>query len=169
MKIPKSRVPQLAQDMLKALLEGGDIETETPREVALDLEAVINQYIKDELEISDKARDIVAARGLPPTQIGRVKRQLADERQFKTDEDGIDYLVDQMIEFLMHSNNVEEIFAEDHQLRRKLRGPIRAIQADDDKIEDTVRSRMKHVQEGSAIWEVEYQRILEDVRRRRGL
>lgn len=169
MKIPKARVPQLAQEMLRALTGNNDIETEAPREVALDIESVLNQYIKDEAEVSENARDMVTRRGLPQSQLGRAKKQLADQRQLKIGEDGIDYIVDQLIEFLMHSHNVDEIYAPDHELRRKLRDPLRKILASDGDLDAAVRGQMRHVQEGSAMWEVEYQRILEDVRRRKGL
>ena len=36
-------------------------------------------------------------------------------------------------------------------------------------VETEVRSKMKHVQEGSRTWEVEYQRVTEQVKRRRGI
>lgn len=169
MKIPKPRVPQLAQEMLRALTEHNDIETEAPSEVALDIASVLNQYIKDEFEISEKARDTVSSRGLPPAQLGRVKKQLADERKIQIGEEAIDYIVDQLIEFLMHSQNVDEIYAPDHQLRLRLREPLRRVLAADGELDAAVRGQMKHMQEGSATWEVEYQRILEDVRRRKGL
>ncbi|MEN9581734.1 MAG: hypothetical protein RJA70_4743 [Pseudomonadota bacterium] len=169
MKIPKSRVPQLAQAMLRALTEHNDIETEAPAEVALDIESVLNQYIKDEAELSEKARDTVASRGLPGDQLGRVKRQLAEEKKIQIGEEAIDYLVDQLIEFLMHSSNVDEIYAPDHQLRLRLREPLRRVLAVDGDLDSAVRGQMKHMQEGSAMWEIEYQRVLEDVRRRKGL
>ncbi len=169
MKIPKARVAPLAKEMLRALTENEDIETEAPNEVALDIESVLNQYIRDEAEISDKARDMVARRGLPQSQLGRVKKQLADQRKLQLGEDAIDYIVDQLIEFLMHSHNVDEIYAADHELRRMLRVPLRKLLAADGELDAAVRGQMKHMQEGSAMWEVEYQRILEDVRRRKGL
>jgi uncharacterized protein len=169
MRIPKSRVPALAQEMLRGLTEKGDLETATPREVQNDIEAVLNQYIRDEQEVSDGARDVLSRRGLPPAQLGKVKAQLADQRKIKLGEEAIDYLVDQLIEFLMHSHNVDEIYAADHDLRRILREPLRQLVSLDDEIEQTVRGRMKHMQEGSQMWEVEYQRIMEDVRRRKGL
>lgn len=169
MRIPKSRVPQLASEMLRGLLEHEDIETASPAEVELDLQAVLNQYMRDEEEISTKAKEVITRRGLPSSQLGQVKRQIADQRQFKLGDDGLDYLVDQLIQFLMHSHNVEEIYAPDHRLRRILREPLRKLESIEGAVDAQVRGRMKHVQEGSALWEVEYQRILEDVRRRKGL
>lgn len=169
MRIPKSRVPQLAADMLAQLLEHNDIETETPAEVELDLQSVLNQYIRDEQEITEKARELMTRRGLPSGQLNQIKRQLAEQRKLKLGEEAIDYLVDQLIEFLMHSHNVAEIYAPDHRLRRILREPLRQLQNAEGNVDALVRDRMKHVQEGTALWEVEYQRILEDVRRRKGL
>jgi hypothetical protein len=32
-----------------------------------------------------------------------------------------------------------------------------------------VRNQLKHVQEGTSVWEVEYRRMMDDIKRRRGL
>jgi hypothetical protein len=69
----------------------------------------------------------------------------------------------------MHSHNVEEVYAPDHQLRRLLRRPLREVGDVDEQLDHAVRGQMKHVQEGTQMWEVEYQRIMEDVRRRKGM
>ena len=98
-----------------------------------------------------------------------MKRLLADERKIKIGDDAIDYLLDQLVEMLMHSNNVDEVFAEDYELRRKMREPLRKQAAEEDALQEEVRGRLKHVQEGSALWEVEYKRMMEDIKRRKGL
>lgn len=169
MRIPKARVPQIAAQILQSLIQHKDVETENPNEVQIDIEAVLNQYARDEQEISEKARDMIAKRGLPSSQLSRVKQQLAEQRQLKIGEEAVDYLVDQLIEFLMHSHNVDEIYAPDHRLRRLIREPLRQVSEAEGALRDEVRAQMKHVKEGTAVWEVEYQRILEDVRRRKGL
>lgn len=169
MRIPRARVPALAAEMLHGLTENGDIEASSTAEVQADIEAVLNQFIRDEQEITDAARELLARRGLPNTQLGKVKAQLADQRKIKLGDDAIDYVVDQLIEFLMHSHNVEEIYAPDHQLRRILREPLRRLAIVDEEVEQAVRNQLKHVQEGTQMWEVEYQRIREDVKRRKGL
>jgi hypothetical protein len=50
-----------------------------------------------------------------------------------------------------------------------MREPLRREYASTSDVEQEVRGQLKHVQEGSALWEVEYQRMLEDVKRRKGL
>ena len=85
------------------------------------------------------------------------------------DELLLDYLLDQLVEMLMYSQHVEEVFAEDVQLRLSMRQPLRKAAADELKLQEAVRGQLKHVEEGTAIWEVEYQRMMDDIRRRKGL
>jgi hypothetical protein len=169
MRLHSAKVPEISHLMVHALTSAGDIETESPKEVELDVQAVLNQFINDEQEVSDKAKDVLAQRGLPQSELGRIKKLLADERKIKLGEDAIDYLLDQLVEMLMHSANVDEIFAEDFELRRKLRDPLRKQAAVDQDIDTEVRSKIKNLQEGTAVWEVEYRRMMDDIKRRKGL
>lgn len=169
MRLHSARVPQMAAEMVQSLLAAGDIEAEVPAEVQADLEAVLNQYIRDEQEVSEKARDMVAARGLPQTEYRRARALYAEQRNMKVDDGAIDYILDQLLEMLMQSNNVDEIYAPDHDLRRKLRAPLRKQMEVTDELDQAVRAQLKHVQEGTSLWEVEYRRIHEDIKRRRGL
>jgi uncharacterized protein len=169
MRLHAAKVPQIAAEMMTALTAQGDVECESPKEVQLDIEAVLNQFVQDEQEINDKARDLIAARNLPPSELGKMKRLLADERKVKLGDEAIDYLLDQLVEMLMHSNNVDEVFAEDVELRRKMREPLRRQAAIEEELQAEVRSHLKHVKEGTSVWEVEYRRMMEDIKRRKGL
>ncbi|HYJ08108.1 MAG TPA: DUF507 family protein [Polyangiaceae bacterium] len=169
MRLHSAKVPEISHLMVHALTSAGDIETESPKEVELDVQAVLNQFITDEQEVSDKAKDVLAQRGLPQTELGRIKKLLADERKIKLGDDAIDYLLDQLVEMLMHSANVDEIFAEDFELRRKLRDPLRKQVAVEQEMDAEVRKQIKHVKEGTAVWEVEYRRMMDDIKRRKGL
>ncbi len=169
MRLHSAKVPQIAAEMLKAITVDKDVECLSPREVQLDIEAVLAQYVRDEQEISDKAREMLAARSLPPGELGKMKRLIAKERGVKIEDEAIDYLLDQLVEMLMHSNNVDEVFAEDVDLRRKMRDPLRKQAAVEDELQAEVRSRLKHVQEGTSMWEVEYRRMMDDIKRRKGL
>jgi hypothetical protein len=169
MRLHSARIPKLGTEIVGALVEGGDIETQSPKEVGLDVEAVLNQYAQDEQAVNERAKELVAQRGLSQSEFGRIKKLVADERKIKVGEDAIDYLLDQLVEMLMHSSNVEEIFAEDYVLRRKMREPLRRLAAEEDELQAEVRAQLKHVKEGSAMWEIEYRRMLEDVKRRKGL
>jgi hypothetical protein len=70
---------------------------------------------------------------------------------------------------LMHSANVDEVFSEDYELRRKMRDPLRKQLAEEQALEQEIRGHLRHVQEGTGLWEVEYRRMMEDIKRRKGL
>jgi len=169
MRLHSAKVPEIAAQIVKSLVDAGDIESESPKEVELDVRSVLEQYIRDEQEVSDKAKDLVAARGLPQTELARVKKALADERKIKLGDDAVDYLLDQLVQMLMHSGNVDEVFAEDVELRRKMREPLRRQAALEEELQAEVRGRLKHVKEGTTMWEIEYRRMMEEIKRRKGL
>jgi len=169
MRLHGPRVPQIAHEMVTALVKGKDIETESPNEVQADIEAVLNQYVQDEKNVQERARDMIAARGLSQNELPRIRKLVADEKHIKLGDEAIDYLLDQLVEMLMHSANVDEVFSEDYELRRKMRDPLRKQLAEEQALEAEVRGHLRHVQEGTGLWEVEYRRMMEDIKRRKGL
>ena len=169
MRLHSARVPHMAKAMVDILVSSGDVETDNPRGVQADFEAVITQYIRDDHSVTEKARDMVAARSLPMSDLGRIKRLVAEQQGFVTGEEAMAYLLNQLIEMLMRSPNVEEVYAEDADLRRKLRGPIRKELEAEDSLDSQVRGQLKHVREGTAVWDVEYRRMLEEIKHRRGM
>jgi hypothetical protein len=169
MRLHAPKIPQLSRDILDALITNRDIETASPEEVRLDIEAVLNQYLNDENQVTERAKEILAARSLPANELGRIRRLVADERKIQIGDETIDYLLDQLVEVLMHSNSVDEVWSEDFELRRHMRDPLRKHATIDDQIQAEVRGRLKHVQEGTALWEVEYRRMMDDMKRRKGL
>jgi hypothetical protein len=169
MRLHAGKVHQIAQEMVSALVKGKDIESGAPDEVRADIESVLNQYIRDEQAVGERAKDLMSARGLPQTEFPRLKKLVADEKHIKLGDDAIDYLLDQLVEMLMHSANVDEVFAEDYELRRKMRDPLRKQLAEEQALEEEVRKQLRHVQEGTGLWEIEYRRMMEDIKRRKGL
>jgi uncharacterized protein len=167
MWLGRSSVPELASAIAKTLVDKKLIETESVASVQTDIVAVLDQYLNDEQDISNKARDLATARGLPPPEAARIKRELAKQRNVGIGDESMDYVLDQLLEMLMHSSSVEEIFAADHDLKRAMREPMRAHESAQEKLEGTLRGRLKHVQEGTAQWEIEYRRLREEVERRR--
>jgi len=169
MRLYSGKVGPIAAEIVRALLDAQDIEAARPTEVQADVESVLQQYIRTEKEASDKARDAVQARGLPATDVGRMRKLAAEQMGIKIGDESIDYLLDQILEILMHSANVDEIFAADVELRRKMAPVLKRHMAVDEDLEREVRGKLKHVEEGSRTWEIEYTRMMEDIRRRKGL
>ncbi|NUP06553.1 MAG: DUF507 family protein [Polyangiaceae bacterium] len=169
MRLYSGKVKPLSDELVKALLAAKDIETERKDEVVRDLESVFNAYLAADKESTDRAKHLLEVRNLPQSEFGRVKKAAAEQKGIKTGEEMFDYLLDQCIEMLMHSANVEEVFAEDHELRRHMRPVLRKYLELDEALDAEVRGKLKHVSEGTSTWEIEYQRVMADIQRRKGL
>src|SRR5690606_19711785 len=117
MNLPRSRLPAISRQIIKTLVDGGDIEVENAREVERDIESVLSTYLTQSEQVVSRARDLVQQRGLPQGEFGRIKQLAAEQAGIKIGEEGLDYLLAQVLEMLMHSQHVEEVFSEDHVLK----------------------------------------------------
>jgi uncharacterized protein len=169
MRLFSGKIAPLSEEIMRALVENKDIECESKKEVTRDIESVFTNYLQLEKEVNERAKGIMTSRGLPPSELGRIRKHAADEKGIKMGEDLLDHLLDQLVEMLMHSNNVDEVFVEDHALRRRMRPALKKYLDVEVELDTLVRGQLKHVQEGSRTWEVEYRRIMEDMQRRKGL
>ena len=169
MRLFSGQLPKLSEEIVRCLLENKDIETEAPKEVVLDVEAVFANYLELERQASEKAKDLMASRNIPQAEFQRAKKLAAEQKGIKVGDDMLDFLLDQLIEILLHSGNVDEVFAQDHDLRRHMRPTLKKYLEVDEILENEIRGKLKHVEEGTRTWEIEYQRIMGDLQRRRGL
>jgi hypothetical protein len=169
MQLHRGQLPALSRSMVKALTDAGDIEVSNAREVERDLESVLNGYLNDLDRVLARARDLVQQRGLPQGEFARIKKLCAEQAGIKVDDDALDYLLDQLVQMLMRSDSVDEVFTEDHALKRRMRGFLRAEEEVEREIEAEVRTHLKHVEEGSRVWEIEYERMKAEIKRRRGM
>lgn len=171
MRLYPGKVTAIAKDMVDVLSANGDIEVlpDMVSEVVLDIESVLREYIRADREVTDRARDLISKDGLEFNQVNKIKQKLAEERGFGVGDRATDYLTKQVIEALFHSRHVEEVFAEDHTLRKTLRDVMnRHLHVDDD-LDQEVRRRIKNLQEGTQNWEVEYHKVMQDLKRLKGL
>ncbi|HEY3353447.1 MAG TPA: DUF507 family protein [Polyangia bacterium] len=169
MKLFSGKVPIIAQEIVRQLTTEGDVETAEPNEVELDVESVLKEYLRTDREITEKAKDLMDKRNLPYGQFGKIKRAMAEEKGFGLGEDGIGWICSQLIEILLQSGHVEEVFADDNTLRRKMRDILRKHMMVDDELDEEVRKRIKNLEEGTQTWDVEYNKVLEQIKRNRGL
>ena len=110
-----------------------------------------------------------AERAGPGARVRRRARRRGRARQLAGRlDDGIDWIIDQLIEGFLVSANVEEVFADDPTLRRRIYDVMRKHLEDDNSVDLEVRGRLKHLQEGTPAWEIEYQKVLHEVRKKRG-
>jgi hypothetical protein len=169
MRLYGAKVGPLAQEVVRSLITAKDIETDSQREVVADIEAVLKSYIDTEKIVDEKTRDLLQRTGRGTGDFGKVRQQVAEHHHIKVGDDALDFLLDQVVEMLMHSNHVEEVFAEDVALRRKMAPIFKKYMGADAELETEVRGQLKHLKEGTSQWDIEYSRVLEATKRKRGL
>lgn len=169
MRLFSGKIAPLSEELVKSLVENQEIECISQKEVVLDLESVFKSYLEADRDATERAKDMLQARALPQSDFARIKKLIAEQKGIKVGDDILDYLLDQLIEMLMHSHHVDEVYGEDHALRRTMRPALRKHLDIDVQLDTEVRGQLKHVSEGTRTWEVEYQRVMGDIQRRRGL
>lgn len=169
MKLYQGKIPTIAEEIIRSLVDTGDIEVSDAREAQLDVESVLKEYLRMDRELTDKAKDVLERKKMPYEQFGKVKRAMADEREFATGEEAPNWIANQIIETFMHSAHVEEVFADDTVLRRKVRDLCRKHMHVDAELDEEVRRRIKNLSEGTQTWEIEYARVMEQMKRKHGL
>ena len=98
-----------------------------------------------------------------------MKRALAGEKGFGLGEEGLDWMTTQMIESFMQSQHIAEIFVDDTVLRKRMTDVLKKHMQVDEELDEEVRRRIKNLEEGTSTWEVEYGKVLDQIKRNRGL
>jgi hypothetical protein len=169
MRLFSGKVSIIAEEMVQTFIKDSDIESDRPDEVRLDIEAVLKEYLRQERLVSDEAKTRLEQRNLPYAQLGKVKSMIARERQLAVGEDMLPYLVDQLLTMLFHSANVDEVFADDITLRKKMTTTLRRHMEVEGELDAEVRSKIKNLEEGTASFEIEYQRVMDEIKRKKRL
>lgn len=171
MRLYPKLVPIIAREVIERLKTEGDLEVEAIRmaDAELDMSAIMREYLANEERVNQATREALERRGYDHSKFNQVKREMADVRGFKLGEDGIEFVINQMLEFLLVSRNVEEVFSEDEAMRKKIFQIMKKHLDIDEDIDREARTRLKHLQEGTGAFEIEYQKTLEQIRRARGL
>jgi len=169
MRLYSGKIPTIAGEIVKTLVDAGDIAVVDRGEAEMDAQAVLKEYLRLDREITDRAKDVLQKRGLPYEQFGKVKRTLAHEKGMGLGEEGLEWMTNQMIESFMQSPHVEEIFAEDGVMRKRMADVLKKHMLVDEELDEEVRRKIKNLEEGTATWEIEYSKVLDQMKRNRGL
>jgi hypothetical protein len=171
MRLYPKVIPIISREVVQKLMQDGDIEVEPMRvaDAEMDLSAIMREYLANEERVNQATREALERRGYDYSKFNQVKRDMADVRGFKMGDEGIEFVINQMIEFLLISRNVEEVYAADNILRSKIHVVMKRHLDVDDEIDKEARSRLKHLQEGTSAFDIEYNKTVEQIRRARGL
>ena len=171
MRLYPKVIPTIAREVVQTLMQDGDVEVETMRvnDAEMDMASVMKEYLAAEERVNAATREALERRGYDHSKFNQVKREMADVRGFKMGDEGIEYVIGQMMEQLLVSRNVEEVFSDDLGLRKKIFAIFKRHLDVDDEIDREARARLKHLQEGTTAWDVEFGKTVELLRRSRGL
>ena len=171
MRLYPKVIPIISRECVQALMKDGDIEVEPMRvaDAEMDLSAIMREYLANEERVNQATREALERRGYDHSKFNQVKREMADVRGFKMGDEGDEYVINQMIEFLLISRNVEEVYAADNVLRQKIFTIMKRHLDVDEEIDKEARARLKHLQEGTSAFDIEYNKTVEQIRRARGL
>ncbi len=103
MKLYSGKIDSLAGEIVSRLVNDGDIEVSERAEAELDVASVLKEYLRVDRELTERAKDIMEIRGLPYSNFGRIKRTLADEKEFGLGEEGITWILNQLLEKHRHA------------------------------------------------------------------
>src|SRR5204863_8957856 len=145
MRLYSGKIPSVGTEIVKTLVEAGDIEVTDKGEAEMDVQAVLKEYLRLDREITDKAKDLLQKRNLPYEQFGKIKRALAGEKSFGLGEDGLEWMTNQMLESFMQSPHIAEIFADDSVMRKRMADVLKKHMQVDDELDEEVRRRIKNL------------------------
>jgi hypothetical protein len=168
-KLYTGKIPTIASEIIQSLVGANDIEVVDGHEAQLDVEAVLKEYVRMDREITDKAKDVLDQRKLAYGQFGKVKRALADERGFALGEEATNWIANQVLETFMQSQHIDEVYADDVVLRKKLKEILKKHMQVDEELDEEVRKRIKNLEEGTQTWELEYAKVMEQIKRKHGI
>jgi hypothetical protein len=169
MRLFAAKIPHITEVLTRMLVDAGDLEINNRDEFKRDIDAILREYLRKDRELTEAAKDLLEARGLPYSELYKHKRQLAEREEFAIGDESVTWIANQLVEMFMQSSFVEEVYAADDALRRTLKELLRRnMQADDD-LDREVRRHLKHLDEGTSSFEIEYQKQLELVKRKHGL
>jgi len=169
MKLYAGKIDTIATDIITKLVGDGDLEVSDRHEAELDVASVLKEYLRVDRELTERAKDILEIRGLSYSAFGRTKRALAEKRDFGLGEEGMSWIATQLLETFMQSQHVEEIFAEDVELRRSIKEVLGRHMNVDAELDKEVRQRIKNLEEGTQTWEIEYARVMDQMKQKHGL
>ena len=168
MKIYRRVIPKIAKDIVRSLLANHTIEVEDGHrdEAELDLAGVLVGYLNEVDQVSHDAREMLQRHDLGIEQLGRIKRSLAEQRNVILGDEALDHVLNRMIEALFDSKHIEEVYAEDNEIRQHMHAAMKKYLGVDEELDREVRGRLKNLREGTSEWEVEYNRLIDQMRNR---
>ena len=169
MKLYSGKIDSIATEIIAKLTREEDIDVADANEAELDVQSVLKEYLRLDRELTERAKDILEIRGLAYSAFGRTKRTLAEQQDFGLGDESLSWMCTQLLETFMQSQHIEEIYADDVTMRRKIKDVLRKHMAVDDDLDQEVRQHIKNLTEGTQTWDIEYKRVMDQMKNKHGI
>ena len=171
MKLYRVKVPVIAKSVIDSLVADGSIEVEPSNrpEAELDLVAIMEEYLRRDSSLREEVREYMARNAVPYERYGKTRSRKADQWGHPTGEDVEKFLARQFIENFMISRFIEEVYADDTVLYKRLLELVRGHNVDERAIRDEARAQIKNISEGSVDYEIALSKAIKEVKKRHGL
>ncbi|MFT7518259.1 MAG: hypothetical protein ACI9MC_000389 [Kiritimatiellia bacterium] len=171
MKLYRAKVDDIAIETIKVLMENGDIEVlqDSREEAEQDLIAIMEEFLRRDNELRTSIKDHMASRKLPYGDYGKVRKQFMDRAGHPQRDDIERFLSRQFVECLMITRHVEEVWAEDEDLYKRVRDVLRSHDVDEDVLREQAAAKVKNVTEGTVEYEIAIREALREIKKRHGL
>lgn len=118
--------------------------------------SVLYNYLNTDQRLHQAAREEIDRRGEDNTELYTVKRKLAKREGFGLGEEAPVYIIEQLIESLLHSSSVAEVFADDLELRMALLPTLSEAMASRRNLQQEMNARLRKIEKSSESWEELY-------------
>lgn len=171
MKLYRARIPDIAKKVIEDLVKDGSLEVlpENRSEAELDLVAVMEEYLRRDAHLRESVRESMSRRGIPYDRYSKVRSEVAGEMGHPTGNEVERFLARQFVEGFMISRFVEEVYGEDGELMKRIRGILESFDVDERAIREEAREKVKNLEEGTVDYEIALNHAIKEVKKRHGL
>ncbi len=171
MKLYRLKIPEIAHDVIDQLCADGTIEVtnENHAEAELDLVAIMEEYSRRDYELRERVKEYMSRNSVPYDRYGKIRGQLSGEMGHPTGDDVERFLARQFVENFMISNFVDEVYAEDKDIYKRILDILRGHNVDERALRDEARDKIKNIAEGTVDYELALAEAMREVKKRHGL
>ena len=167
----RGKVPVIAHEVIQTLIDDGSIEVEADNrtEAELDIKSIMEDYLRRERKIRGEVQDYMASRKIPYDRYGEIRKMKTQEHNHPIGDKVMSYLASQFTEMFMNSASVEEVYAEDKEIRSKVFTILKKHNVNERELREEALSKLKHLDENSLEFQIRFPEALQEVRRKHGL
>ena len=171
MKINKKIIASTARGYVNLLIDSGMIEVEKTKrlEAEMDVAAVLLDYVDTEAQLNKETERELMMRDLGSENFLRVKKSISERRKIKIGKLAEKKIAKQIIEVLYLSKNIEEIYGTDEELEFAFEAVLLRYERVIKELDVEIKKKLKHLIEGSSEWDIEYLRVMNALKKQKGL